>query len=717
MNRVELLAPAGDMDCFKAAIRAGADAVYMAGKTFGARASANNFTEEEFIEALNVAHIHGRRIFLTLNTLIKEKEWDNIYDFLKPLYEAGLDGVIIQDMGLIDYLSRAFPKLELHASTQMTITHESSANYLKEKGICRIVPARELSLQEIKELKAATGLEIECFIHGALCYCYSGQCLFSSYLGGRSGNRGRCAGPCRLPYSVKDYKGRTVAKDEYPLSLKDLCTIDHISELIEASIDSFKIEGRMKSPEYVYGVTSIYRKYIDAYYEGRPTKVGDEDRHTLKCLYLRSSIGSGYYYTHNGRRMISLTDPSYNNRDESVVASVHGMLQLSTVNISLNALIYAHVGEELLLTVWDNMDNTLVVSGDVVSEATNRAATREDIISKIGKTGGTEFIFDTINVDMDTNCFIPVKSLNELRRNALDQYQNMLLNDNRRIANDKPDIVNETYRPESLSESFQATIMKADQLQALSGYNLDRVYIPYDLIYAGKVADDTIEEFRLANEATDIGIALPRIIRSRDKNYLESLRKYIEDHEYISVLIRNLEELALIRDWGCNCIMNGDYMLYSWNSQSEHFYKKELNELTANVELSLRENRDLKNKGLIIPVYGYVPLMVTANCLAKTYNDCRGDTNDFAYELTDRRGKTEATYSNCLHCYNEVFNALPTSLHNKMEDIRRAGFKNFRLDFTMEKANAIKSVLDIFINGDRGVDYEFTTGHFEKGAI
>ncbi len=318
---------------------------------------------------------------------------------------------------------------------------------------------------------------------------------------------------------------------------------------------------------------------------------------------------------------------------------------------------------------------------------------------------------------MDTNCFIPVKSLNELRRNALDQYQNMLLNDNRRIANDKPDIVNETYRPESLSESFQATIMKADQLQALSGYNLDRVYIPYDLIYAGKVADDTIEEFRLANEATDIGIALPRIIRSRDKNYLESLRKYIEDHEYISVLIRNLEELALIRDWGCNCIMNGDYMLYSWNSQSEHFYKKELNELTANVELSLRENRDLKNKGLIIPVYGYVPLMVTANCLAKTYNDCRGDTNDFAYELTDRRGKTEATYSNCLHCYNEVFNALPTSLHNKMEDIRRAGFKNFRLDFTMEKANAIKSVLDIFINGDRGVDYEFTTGHFEKGAI
>ncbi len=717
MGRVELLAPAGDMECFRAAIYAGADAVYMAGKSFGARASANNFTEEEFVEALNIAHIHGRRIFLTLNTLIKEKEWDSVYDFLKPLYEAGLDGVIIQDMGLIDYLSKAFPKLELHASTQMTITHKSSAELLKSRGICRIVPARELSLEEIRELKRSTGLEIECFIHGALCYCYSGQCLFSSYLGGRSGNRGRCAGPCRLPYSV-NCNGKPVANNEYPLSLKDLCTIDHIAELIEAGIDSFKIEGRMKSPEYVYGVTSLYRKYIDAYYEGRSTKVSDEDHHILESLYLRSSVGSGYYYTHNGRKMITLSDPSYNNRDESVINSVHSKMNEDRALIHLQALCYAYVGEKILLTVWDNKDNTVVVSGDIVDEASNRAATEEDIVSRLSKTGGTEFVFDNISVDMDDNCFIPVKVLNELRRQAIDAYMSQVLDDYRRMANPKPEAVKTSKTSaDGIAASFQATIMKPEQLDSLSGYNLGNIYIPYDLIYLGKINKDVLDDFKKDNPDTVLGIALPRIIRSRDEEYLISLMEYLSKNSDMPVLVRNLEELALLRKNGCKNIINGDYFIYSWNTQSKHFYDELLSGLTAPVELSLHELRDLDDKSLVIPVYGYVPLMVASNCLAKTYNDCRGNINDFAYSLTDRRGKNECTYSNCVHCYNEIYNAVPTSLHNKMNDIKRAGFNNFRFDFTKEKDDEIKSVLDIFIGGNTNVDYEFTTGHFEKGAI
>ena len=253
MGKVELLAPAGDFSCFMAAVNAGADAVYLGGEKFGARAYANNFTTQEIIEALRIAHLFQKKVYVTVNTLVKDRELKELIPFMEPLVEAKLDGVIVQDLGVLISLREAFPNLELHASTQMTITGKYGARFLKKLGATRIVPARELSLEEIRHIKEDTGLEIETFIHGAMCYAYSGQCLFSSLLGGRSGNRGRCAGPCRLPYEVK---GKTM----YPLSLKDMYTLSMVPELMDAGIDSFKIEGRMKSPEYVAGVTSMYRK-------------------------------------------------------------------------------------------------------------------------------------------------------------------------------------------------------------------------------------------------------------------------------------------------------------------------------------------------------------------------------------------------------------------------------------------------------------------------
>lgn len=246
-RRVELLAPAGNPEGFYGAIHAGADAVYLGGERFGARAYADNFTAEEIIACIRYAHIWGRRVYLTVNTLVKETEFEELFPYLQPLYKAGLDGVIVQDIGVFCFIRDHFPGLELHVSTQMTLTGTYGAELLKEMGAVRIVPARELSLSEIRELKTATGLQVETFIHGAMCYCYSGQCLFSSILGGRSGNRGRCAQPCRLPFQV-EHEGKTSAVC-YPLSLKDMCTIEHIPELLDAGIDSFKIEGRMKKPE------------------------------------------------------------------------------------------------------------------------------------------------------------------------------------------------------------------------------------------------------------------------------------------------------------------------------------------------------------------------------------------------------------------------------------------------------------------------------------
>ena len=320
MKKVELLAPAGGYETMVGAFNAGADAVYLGGAKFGARAYADNFDTQQVLDAISYAHLFGKKIYMTVNTLVKEREYSELYDFMLPFAEKKLDGVIVQDLGVMKLIRDEFPDIELHASTQATVTGVNGARLLKELGCVRVVPARELSLMEMKEIREKADVEVEAFIHGAMCYCYSGMCLFSSMVGTRSGNRGRCAQPCRLPYSLAGAK----AKEQYPLSLKDMCTVSIIPELIEAGIDSFKIEGRMKRPEYAAGVTSIYRKYIDLHYKD-PTahhEISKEDMDILSSLYLRSQISQGYYHKHNGRDMVTLDSPSYNGTSDKVLSDV-----------------------------------------------------------------------------------------------------------------------------------------------------------------------------------------------------------------------------------------------------------------------------------------------------------------------------------------------------------------------------------------------------------
>ena len=299
-RRLEILAPAGSMESMKAAVAAGADAVYMGGQKFGARAFADNPDEEGMLEALRYVHLHGRKLYLTVNTLLREDELAELPAYLEPYYEAGLDAVIVQDMGVLRMVRRTFPDLPVHASTQMTVTGPEFGRMLAQEGVSRIVPARELSLSEIRKLYENTGLEIECFVHGALCFCYSGQCLFSSFIGGRSGNRGRCAQTCRLPFSVEG------GHRTYPLSLKDLNTLDILPDILEAGVYSLKIEGRMKSPRYTAGTVSIYRKYADYWLEhGREGyRVDRRDREHLLDLFDRGGQTDGYYKRHNGPEMI-----------------------------------------------------------------------------------------------------------------------------------------------------------------------------------------------------------------------------------------------------------------------------------------------------------------------------------------------------------------------------------------------------------------------------
>lgn len=406
----ELLSPAGDMDCLDAAVLAGCDAVYAGTDRFGARAYAGNFSPEEFICAIERMHIFGKKIYLTLNTLIKPSEFEELYTLIKPFYEEGLDGVIVQDMGVIMLLKNEFPDIEIHASTQMSVSSRYGAKLLKDYGVSRIVPSRELSLNEIKQIKEKTDVELECFIHGAMCYSYSGMCLMSSFLGGRSGNRGRCAGPCRQPYSIAGQKNK------YLLSMKDMCVIDILDDLIGAGIDSFKIEGRMKSPAYVYGVTEIYRRNIDLI-TADPKGVyspSHEDRKHLTDLYSRGGISDGYYYRQNGLSMITVDKGSYKREEKELPP-------LKRKKFPLASGLYAHEGEKVRLTVYPlhSPDQSVTVFGDTVEPAKNRAMSESDFEKQLKKTGESDFSFENIDIDTDGKSFVRLSSVNDLRRRAL----------------------------------------------------------------------------------------------------------------------------------------------------------------------------------------------------------------------------------------------------------------------------------------------------------
>ena len=415
----ELLAPAGSYEGFEAAIGAGADAVYVGGAAFGARAYAKNFGEEELLRAIDTAHIHGRKLYLTVNTLLKNRELsEQLYDYLLPYYKEGLDAVIVQDLGVFSFIRRNFPDLDIHASTQMTVTGPEGMRFLEEKGATRVVPARELSLEEISAMHKASPLEIETFIHGALCYSYSGQCLMSSIFGGRSGNRGRCAQPCRLPYSVtmdhRKYKGD---KDFCALSLKDICTLDILPDILEAGVMSLKIEGRMKQPAYTAGVTAVYRKYLDMYLSGKEYHVQENDRKYLLELFSRGGSCKGYYDMYRGPEMMAFANEkkSGNIQPEirKIKEKIHGNLILSP--------------ESPVILEITCKGQTVTAMGGEVQFAKNQPMEEQRIRQQMEKLGNTDFQWEDLNIEINGRIFVPVKVLNEVRRDALSQLREALI--------------------------------------------------------------------------------------------------------------------------------------------------------------------------------------------------------------------------------------------------------------------------------------------------
>ena len=719
MRKVELLSPAGSFQALKGAIRAGADAVYLGGQQYGARAYADNFSKEEICQGIHLAHIFGRKIYLTVNTLVKEKELDLLYDFMLPFYESGLDGVIVQDLGVLRLVRDSFPGLEIHASTQMSLTGCQGAGLLQKEGVSRIVPARELSLEEIKRIKECTGIEIESFIHGAMCYCYSGQCLFSSILGGRSGNRGRCAQPCRLPYRIDG------GRECYPLSMKDMSTLEILPELIEAGIDSFKIEGRMKRPEYAAGVTAVYRKYIDLYYENPENyRIDPKDKKWLHSLYIRSSAGEGYYHRRNGKEMITLDSPAYSETDAGLLKAIETEYLASKPVLPVRAVIVLKPGDNAKLSL--ACEQVMAeVSGEVVQEALKQPLPEEKIISQIKKSGDSPLDIKEVKVDRTGEVFLPVSALNELRRQAIAAMEAELIKnhglayENRHgVMPQKAGVVRD---PKDSQWELHASVLTKQQLFTAIQMQIERIYVDYSLLV--EEADDIEKCLRDKNLAGQkIFIAAPYISRAETENCLIKIRQALETGMVQGVLIRNLESFGYFE----KCLMPEQLVLdagiYMWNRESIHFFDKRVCGYCLPIECNAGEwkrllsasNGDLEQSAL---VYGRLPMMITAGCISKTEGKCHKASGITL--LKDRYEKIFPVYHDCISCYNVIYNSVPLSLHRMFHDRMRP--MCCRMDFTVENSRETAEIIKFFRQLASGEQREpayklYTTGHYKRGV-
>ena len=800
-DRVEILAPAGSMECLKAAIAAGADAVYTGGALFGARAYAHNLTEEELLEAIDYVHLHGRRLYLTVNTLIKDREMEKqMYDYLLPYYRQGLDAVIVQDIGLFRFIRKHFPDLPIHASTQMTLTGVDGAKFLEKEGAQRIVTSRELSMAEVKKIADETELEIESFVHGALCYCYSGQCLFSSFIGGRSGNRGQCAQPCRLLYRTPEAK-----RPQYLLSLKDICTLELIPEMIESGIYSFKIEGRMKKPEYAAAVAFQYRKYADLYlkyYEECPAeedpaayamkkyRVREEDRQMLLDLYNRGGFHTGYYHTQNGREMISLNRPNHagvpavkvlakkgrnvtakaltdlypqdiielpmrkgrekadnytckdavrkgmnvqipvfadtpfkrdeiwmRTRNSALIERLHEEFVNGKIKERICGTFRLYPQEAATLTV-KCRDAEITVTGEKAQEALSQPMSRERIEKQLRKTGNTEFEFSFLKVEIGEKVFLPMQSLNELRREALETLEKVICEKYRRsgeVKDPEEDTIELSMEEEVLS-GWTASVRTAEQMEViLEEEAIGRIYVDCTMFPCIWEKDSYVEWItKVHATGKEIYLVMPYIFRERTRKQYEAAYNRIFGAGWDGILIANYESFAFLKEHGYTGRIMTDYNLYEFNQESRKFWKeKGVFEFTAPVELTERELQDLRVKDGEVIVYGYFPMMISAGCIQKTTRGCLKKSGQTT--ITDRYRNPFVVKNECDYCYNILYNYVPLYLGDRMEEVYQIGPGRIRLMFTTERQQEVRQILSAYFEGKELPEGTYTRGHWKRG--
>ena len=741
---IELLAPAGSYAMMKAAFLAGADACYVGGEKFGARAYAPNLDTKEMLKAIDYAHLRDKKLYLTVNTLLKDSEVDKeLCQYLAPLYERGLDAVIVQDLGVLRLIKATFPELPIHVSTQMTITGSASAKLLKETGISRIILPRELSLEEITDIASRVcndgdNVELESFVHGALCYSYSGQCLFSSFLGGRSGNRGRCAGPCRLPFDLYENEKQINNKDEqYLLSPKDMCAISLLPEIVAAGVTSLKIEGRMKRPEYTAGVVRIYRKYLDILAsEKSDFKVDDNDYQELMELYNRDGFSKGYYQEQNGRSMMAFKNEKVNRIGKAIVSSRNEQLITRLQNeyikkddkIKITGEAVLKVGERAKITVAYGKTKVTVLQ-DEVQEATKRPVSTERVKEQLNKSGDSPFYFDNLKVCADDNIFVGIQNLNELRRQALAKLEEELLKEFLRSDNviDKVTIIkatkevkkSDTKQGENCTLTAQASTL--EQLKVLyEEPSISAIYASVSIFLKGDFADNVKDYI---NQMKKLGkkayLSLSYVLRENNDLTMFGYFNGFIKQGLAGFLVHNIEECARLFELNLGDKVILDYQVYTLNQAARGFWQeKDVLYDTISPELNYHEIKAQDNSNSEMVIYGYAQMMISAQCLAKNIKKCAKSFDKL--ELIDRYKKKFVVKCDCDFCYNIIYNSVALGLLSEYKQVLGLKARSLRLVFTNEDASETRTITKAFSDTyQSGIEPKlqrtFTKGHFKRG--
>lgn len=665
--KFEILAPAGSMESLVAGVRSGANAVYLGGKSFNARRNAGNFNNDELKKAVTYCHERGVKVYLTLNIVVSDDEWKLAYNSVKDALEAGIDAFIIQDIGIAKMIKAHFPDARLHGSTQMSIMTPAGAEYAKELGFSRIVLPREMSLDEINEIRKSTDLELELFVHGALCMCVSGQCYLSSVIGSRSGNRGLCAQPCRLPFTAKD------DKKECALSLKDLSLVEHLNEL--DGIVSLKIEGRMKRPEYVSAAVTAVKNAINNCYS-------TDDNHKLKSIFSRSGFTDGYFTGKLGSEMFGTR------QKEDVVSAKEVLKDISHSYDNENPLLpidmhfICKAGKPCLLTA-SALGKTVELTGNIPETAINKPMTAENLKNRLSKLGGTQFYANTIEIELDDGLILPVSKINELRRLSIEK-----LNKQEEITVNCKPLEKITPITKSGIKFANASFKSAEQIP--DRHPFKNIFIPLN---------GSLEDF-VDNRA---GVVLPRGlfgIENEVKQRLEKLKKA----GVAKALCGNIGSYTLAKSMGFQVF--GDFGLNIYNSQSANMIENPI----LSFELTLEQANKISAENTGIIAYGKVPLMLTRNCPIKNSIGC--------YEcgkngrLTDRKGYEFEVLCSEYPCV-EMLNSVPIYMLDRLNEIK-TDFIHFY--FSTETASQVEHIIKLYENKAKP-DFKYTRGLYQRGTI
>ncbi|NLX61147.1 MAG: U32 family peptidase [Tissierellia bacterium] len=801
MKKVELLAPVGSMESLYAAVQNGAHAVYLGGKLFSARQYAANFDYEELRKAVEYCHLRNVKVYVTVNILIDDGEMKKTLDYIKYLYEINVDGLIVQDLGLAHMVRKIFPDLELHASTQMTINNLPGVIFLKKLGFKRVVLARETPLEEIRKIHENVDIELEVFIHGALCVSYSGQCLMSSILGGRSGNRGKCAQPCRMPYSIVDYKSGDIPfsnwDKKYLLSPRDLNTLENIYELINAGVISLKIEGRMKRPEYVAIVVRMYRKALDLGIDS----LSDEDKKDILQIFNRG-FTKGITFGDFGRRFISYHRPDNRGvlagevtkadknslyikldidveKGDGIELSTkmgksigttlnHGglkgqIIKLNKINnVEIGAKVYRTSSIELLEKAKKSYEreniklpidmyvdisigrparlrvkydeNMVEVSSDyIVEEAKKVSLTEERVIEQLSKLNDTVYFINKIELNLEENSFMPVSTINSLRREAIDKLNKLRLNSLRGEINDKEysDKINKYFSfssKNSNSRLISISVNQKDQFEKLDLNKLDRIYIGFDEDLRNSI-------LKVKEHKKEVYIKTDRILYDYDLKRLKSKIDSIQDI-IDGVSVSNLGTLQFVKE-NYDLNIHGNIGLNVFNSFTVKALEKEgIKSITLSPELTLNQINKIGSKSsldLETIGYGYLPLMTMKHCPMSLVKNCKDDLNcqnckfSRGYGLKDRKGVN--FYMERKNNLTTIYNSFPLMVLDSLHKIYDAAISFIRIDFTFEEE--IEEIQDLYYSFAKGFiskeevdlrlekyrDKGITKGHYYRGII